>query len=841
MFDQGRVGKVNHSSYSYNAAYLGKRSSLALEISPNLTPSICIFKYSPFYVERSRWEVFSPERTLEDHCRVDADVPTELLLVMEYYPYPKAVVEAVTTNILQSNGAHINERLVEHYPDFGYLRVHYLTVDPYAQFNLPKKLNTRNDLLEFFGVNGIGNPNYIGYCTEGIVNKQALKNIDFNLLHAFAKSQQKTTATNLMLMARYLPHQVGYETLSDFYEKYFMLGASRLSLVKPILFANRQYRDVQAERSYDVGGPLGELKAYRQHQQNLQDQWIEVDQRFAGPSRVLASNFSQINAPISDIVSAGYGDKPAAGTKLFPQLATFNAEQADRFITDIHLSQETLFPESISHTIYFKFLKKIKEHDPLQEQIVVANKHTKYNLVPTLDKQFTTFSKQSASLPECVTPGVKAVNASMPTTSQPIAMHALKFVNTAYAYTKAGIGTQQSMALQAPKAQTSGGGALGYMNVFMPAANLVMNFAEMETLGSDPQNIMGWNGVIKGVVNASTTGMGAAALVSAGANKFFSGVGIPILIGLNSFCGIVDGIKGLQDAEQKKEQLTAVLTAIDEALQLATENKFEITEQYGIKISEGLKGLVHEELIKLQKLVAFLRQRYQLDSDIKKVELAVNGSNLAVLLICAALSVVTMGASIAAAKIVTSLSSGALHVATSAMKLSRYADKSLQYNKEYHRVQNILRMPASPRARRLALRDQKLLGWANQLSGKSALQAKMVNPMASVKIVSGATIDDYQRIQLSAFQISTMMRFEDYLSQEEKDKREIEFKKNPAYCYKKIADLFAACIGYNSGLLNPLLLSGTLAGQTLTNFKKAKQHFDASYQQSVIKLAAQIR
>ncbi len=828
VFDRHGHTQIDCYNGSYNAGLLGRSTSLALELSPNLTPSLTLFRYSPFYVEGLKSAVFRPDQsiaTFKERCH---EYPTEMLLLMEYYPYTKEMVKSVASSVVSPAGQRQNLRLINEYPDLGYIRVHYLTARSHANGNFPERLNSAAMIDQFCQAAGIECGSYIGFFTEGIVSKQALQNLNFNIEHATAKSCPADmtmegvsfSPTNLPLIARYIPEQVSFAAIRAWYERVCRQGASDYSLSRPILFANRQYRDKSASNQYSTDTYFDALHSTQRIRQQRATEWVPVGATHKNLG-ARASDYSQVNDPINQILSlanVGAAEPLEQGLAFdVDPLLSFNRERAADFVVDLHLSQETLFPDSIVSCIYSDLISRIKSIDPYKESV----------------EQLIARNLQSASYPVACSSG-----ASDPLVSRATMSTALNHAKRAHAFGKLAKSINNAQSVPTSRSQnfTTANKWTGYTNIVLPAATMVMNLQEVDAIANNPHDLFAWNGALKFANNSTATVLNAMSLVSSGAGKFAAHIGGPVAATLTTFCRVVDDVRKIRDADEKMRQLNGVLASIYQALTIATTGQVHIGQCYGEYISEGLMSLVRQELKQLHDLVGFVMDRYQLDKNISEAELMVDGYNLAILLISAALSVVTAGASLAVGIAITAVTQGISTIVSSACRLSRYADKTLAFNQKYHDIQQEIagrQQGGSVRNKALCYRDKNLLDWASELSGKSAYRAKAVNWCASVDIVSGATIDDYQRIQLAAFQISTLVRFK---------QNESIMETNPlAASYLSIVDALGQCIGYEDGFLTKILLSMRFARRDLSNFDFARSQLDASYKQAVIKLARNIR
>ncbi len=815
MFD--RLGRVTETQVntSYNAEFLGRSSSVALQLSPCLTPTILLFRYSPFYVEDTRSAVFMPEKKVAEYKDYHGDFPTEMLLLMEYYPYTQSIIHAIEANSRRNNYTGIQKDFGNHYPEYGYLRVHYLDSMPQNSTTVPEQLMIAKDLNDLCSALGISSSGYMGFCTEGVISTAALNNLNFNMIHATAKLACQQLPTNLPCLARYIPNNVGYEAIKEWYERYAFVGTSQFKISRPILFVNKRFRDKTAKPGYSATNYHDALFSTSQVRAQEANEWVAATD-LHGNSCTQAKFYSQINDPIHSIISTRHAAEVVKNPPLISNDAFvhFNVTTArNDFTADIHLNQENLFPDSIVSSLYNNVIEKIKSADPLKQHVEeVLRRNLHYPSHPSailIEKTASGFSRDAAK-------------------------QGIDFSKRAAGFAKI---PGQVGKLQHPASGHRGGGTTagswgGYANVLFPAADLVMSLNDVVALGDNPSDPWAWNGALQFFNSAASVNVGASALVSTAASHFAAHIAGPISSTLTVLTSIINDARKYSNAEKKLGQLACVLLKVHEALDIATSQDLAIRTEHGEEISRSVKQHVVADLKQLKELVGFVISRYELDKRWAAGLYVLDAVNLATLLFCAACSVVTAGASLVVAGVFTAITKGVKTLAASASRLSRYADKTLAYNQKYHDLQNELNGNGQ-RPRAFVYRDQNLLAWANELSGKGALRAQAVNPLAKISMVSGATIDDYQRIQLASFQISMALRFK--LNSNQVNNQPL------LRAYLAIVDAIGLCIGYDDRFLTKILLSMRLAWRDLSNFDFARVRLDAAYKQSVIYLAHQIR
>ncbi|OGT68033.1 MAG: hypothetical protein A3J38_05645 [Gammaproteobacteria bacterium RIFCSPHIGHO2_12_FULL_45_9] len=174
--------------------------------------------------------------------------------------------------------------------------------------------------------------------------------------------------------------------------------------------------------------------------------------------------------------------------------------------------------------------------------------------------------------------------------------------------------------------------------------------------------------------------------------------------------------------------------------------------------------------------------------------------------------------------------------------------KSLQYNLKYAQVQQDLSTSDSdPTRRMLAKRDLFLLKQASTLSGKHRYQyriaqfftAKPKPQLAELqqldgKIVSGATIDDYQRIKIASFILSSLVRNQYY--------QQLMLENPGVTAYLGIAQAMGECIDFKEDApeINKILSCPLILGSNLQHYAHTKQMLDSAYQTALQTVAGKI-
>lgn len=887
LFDQ-ETGRHSgeRGGYTYNAGSVGNISSIMLAVAPELVPSVSLFTYTTLTdstpaIRRVRRQ---SSKTTEVEG-VDQPYPQKLLLLLEYYPYTQSLLASIVENIVDC-GLPVDRRLVDHYPAFGYLRVHYLvqTVEPQGDF--PEKLMSEMDVRAFLSAAGLNHTSEIGCHTEGFIDStQAFDNFQ----HNFAFLTQYRMLSGI---ARYIPVQVGFAGWSALYRDVFSGFSSEYTLCKMMLFANRRcstlYRDLYGTRKESTD--LSAKQAAQKIEIEARIGRRSVDKSKRDVSAVTADfAYEQVGVPIRELIDMLFEAASDAQDRREQSRCNFIAYYKKRvglFTIHIHLGEETFYPASIHKCLYLTFINKLKSLDVDPSR----------NPVGHLEKEVRIHHRASSPTTG-VERGLFDIVSDLPAEFKDLGAEQLKEVLGEEKYgllsqmaqvAWQGYKTQipfdtflQNPSVQAiwdtPNALTmssfsgvsipiSGGafqrlgGALSQA-ILAPAQNAILFFPSLQfvfgsistvqDLINDPKNIFYWNALLAQGSSGVHAGLTLASYFSTVA-PFVLSQATPVLSAVTSFTTLVRDLKVLKQLQHKKKGMQQVLSLIVNALTVAQRNDLDVRLNYGADLSANLKALVQSDLAELQKLVEFLMERYDIAIHEAKLTVTIDSINLGIAIFCGALAFVTAGATLAVATLPGSAISLTRQAIQSPLRLNRYVYKSLEYNIEYAKVQQGV-VGQSVSDSMLSKRDLFLLDQAKELSGKSALQFQVASRMTlghlsdtkqekfaelerlGGHIVSGATIDDYKRIKLAAFILSSFVRNQYY--------QQLTLENPEVAAYLGIAQAMGECIDFKPDAPEVQAILSTPFSMTasLAYYGSAKKSVDNAYHTALKVVARKVQ
>src|SRR3990167_444996 len=323
--------KGRRNVYTYNAGIAGRIDSIMFELAPELTPSIGLFTYT------TGTDELAHIRAQGAHC------PQRIILLLEYYPYTQALLHSISENIAEQSP--FDHQLIDYYPLFGYLKVHYLMQTASATYSdFPKNLHSEAELTQLLNALGLDKTSEIGYQTEGFVDlKTSFDNFQYNF-DLLIKNKMITP------LARYLPVQIGFDAWSAMYRDIFSHVSSQYNLAKVMLFVNRLhsafYRDA-------YGAPRTALlpaQAAQKIYQETESRPILIPEKGTSLSAEnVRYTYEQVGIPVLELLSPTTESPTTRASQEIqhPISHTPHVMDTQLFQTQIHLSEETFYPQSI--------------------------------------------------------------------------------------------------------------------------------------------------------------------------------------------------------------------------------------------------------------------------------------------------------------------------------------------------------------------------------------------------------------------------------------------------------------------------------------------------------------
>ncbi len=713
-----------------------------LTISPELTPSLTLLSYSPYFVKYSDPLTGfiandNPTEAIIKHLIQDKDLPTTLMLLVEAYPYPKDLVNTVLESA-NRNGVDRDPNSIQHYPEHGFMRVHYLfsTISRSRHLNLPDNLYSSEDLNKFLSKYGLGSQFQAGYVTEAFTSIDSFKNIQANLNSA----RRDDGLDNLLLLASYSPRQTGFSTIKTLYQSHLLNITGKYTLNKPFLFTSNPHHTT---------APSSEIVADLANDQP----------RFC----------SLINSSIGDLVQTA--DYSSGFQQIFQSTYerqnTFkeNTEsEANKVVTQIHLSEETLFPTSLSHCMYFSMINNIKDFSPFKDQIrMIQEEENKIlekihdNIVRVLE------TKEKIKQP------LTAISDSAPVGNAKH-LYDTKLTDWAAVYTSAKK-LKKAMDGTAPTSWKSLGSSLstqtntlnlfGNLSIIIPSLLPAISLYELKDITDERQRYIIATKALSSIIKTAAGAVKVAALWSSHAASALGTVTIVASMATSVLSVIQKGLE-LRDINNHLKDYAKVVLPISEALSLIVDRGVVIKDQYGQEISQGLYNLLLSDFKELKIITDFIIDRYKLLKFRAEADLAFEASMAALVLIGGAVGLATCGTVAAATTLVAGVSKALYSTAKAADKLARYHDKTKEFIQFYDRSLSQAHSGA-PQEKGIFSRTVKLLDWASE-TNTNLIKAKTTRLFHSTLTqtsgaLTGATLDDYRRVQLATFRISAVVRY----------------------------------------------------------------------------------